>query len=93
MNTSSQLQPLSSPGSKAAFQHNVMSRMIARQADVPGYNSLDAKTAKRPLVRIDLQEDAPVSNNRESLERMVREQTEIMKREKKELEQNLMMMQ
>ena len=40
-----------------------------------------------------MHEDTPVGNNRENLEQMVKEQSEIMKREKMELEQNLMLMQ
>lgn len=69
-----------------------MSRMAARQTDLQAYSSLDNKKVQKPLLRINLDEELSADNNNELLELQAKERSELMQKDKIELEQNLLLM-
>lgn len=81
LNTSSQQQQLSSPTNKLPFQSNAMSRMVTRDNDLHAYSSLDNKKVQKPLLRINLDDDASADKN-ERLELEAKERCELMKKDK-----------
>jgi len=62
-----------------------MSRMITRENELHAYSSLDNKKVKKPLLRINLDEEGSADNN-QRLEEEARERSELMKKDKIELE-------
>ena len=62
-----------------------MSRMVTRENDLHAYSSLDNNVAKKPLLRINLDEEGSADNN-ERLEQEAKERSELMKKDKIELE-------
>jgi len=69
-----------------------MSRMVTRENEMHAYSSLDSKKVKKPLLRINLDDEGSADNN-ERLEQEARERSELMKKDKIDLEQNLLLMQ
>ena len=66
---------------KMPFQNNGMSRMVTRDNDLHAYSSLDNNVAKKPLLRINLDDDATGENNKR-LEQESIERQEQMKKDK-----------
>lgn len=62
-----------------------MSRMVTRENDLHAYSSLDNNVAKKPLLRINLDDEGSADNN-ERLEQEAKERSELMKKDKIELE-------
>jgi hypothetical protein len=59
--------------------------MVTRENDLHAYSSLDNNVAKKPLLRINLDDEGSADNN-ERLEQEARERSELMKKDKIELE-------
>jgi hypothetical protein len=89
LNTSSQQQHFSSPSNKLQFQNNVMSRMIAKQTELQPFSSLDGKKVKKPLLRINLEEEPSVERDAKKAPQMDLEspqQNDLLQKDKRELE-------
>lgn len=70
-----------------------MSRMVARETELHAYSSLDNKKVQKPLLRINLEDEVSSGGQNDKHEKEARERSELMKKDKMELEQNLLLMQ